>query len=231
MTDPNRASEDRAASRDAPPRASRDAPPRASRDAAPRVSRALALLPNALTVARIAALVPAAVLVLLPGPAAAAAAVIVFVAASATDWLDGWLARRLAVVSAFGRLIDPIADKLLVAAVLFALVADGRLAGLHVAAAIIIVGRELLVSGLREYLAAIGAGGLAVTGPAKWKTAAQMVGLTALLAVPLAPAAGGLHAAGLAALWVATALTVWTGWVYAAAAGRAIAATGRNGGA
>ena len=197
-------------------------------DAAPQAqpSGRLAALPNALTVARIAAVVPAVVLVLLPGAVAAAGAVAVFVAASVTDWLDGWLARRLDVVSAFGRLIDPIADKLLVAGVLFALVADGRLAGVHGAAAILIVGRELLVSGLREYLAAVGAGGLAVTGPAKWKTAAQMAGLTALLAVPLAPGGGVLLAIGLVGLWLATVLTVWTGWLYTAAALRAIADRG-----
>ncbi len=207
-----------------PPRT--DPAPAGTPDSA--AARTRARLPNALTLARIVAVVPAVVLVLLPGPAAAAAAVGVFIAASLTDWLDGWLARRLGVVSAFGRLLDPIADKLLVTAVLFALVADGRLAGIHLAAAIAIVGRELLVSGLREYLAATGAGGLAVTGPAKWKTAAQMVGLTALLAVPLVPGTDAVHLAGLAGLWVAAGLTVWTGWLYAVAAARAMAPAGRG---
>jgi cardiolipin synthase len=174
-------------------------------------------LPNALTLARVAA-VPALVAAFyLPAPASHWAGLAIFVLAAATDWLDGFLARRWNQGSDFGRVLDPIADKLLVAAALLMLAAFARLSVASLAAAIVILGREILVSGLREFLA--GRVALPVTALAKWKTATQMTALGVLL---IAPALAGwgtwVQWLGEALLWLAAALTVVTGWAYVRAA-------------
>lgn len=172
-------------------------------------------LPNVLTYARIAA-VPALVacLMFIEGETGRWAAFWLFVAAAITDWLDGYLARRLALQSTLGRMLDPIADKLLVGAVLIMLVHDRTIDGLSIWAAIVIMCREILVSGLREFLAELNVK-VHVTALAKWKTAAQMVALAFLIAgeagdriVP------GISAAGIALLWLAAVLTLWTGYDY-----------------
>lgn len=174
-------------------------------------------LPNLLTLARIAA-VPALVLVYaLPGPVAAGVVAALFVVASLTDLLDGWIARRFNAQSRFGTMLDPIADKLLVATVLVLLVSDGTLADAAVVAALIVLGREIIVSGLREYLAGDRAT-LPVTPLAQWKTAAQMAALTVLLLARLAP--GEFALLGLILIWLAAALSAWTGFLYLAAATR-----------
>lgn len=106
-------------------------------------------------------------------------ATLVFVLAAATDWLDGWLARRLNQTSAFGAFLDPVADKLMVAAALIVLVEFGRVGAV---VALIIIGREIAISALREWMAGIGAGGsVAVAMIGKIKTAAQMVAIPFLL--------------------------------------------------
>ncbi len=176
-------------------------------------------LPNLLTLARIAAVpVFVAVAFLVPGDAGRLLLLAIFVLASVTDWLDGYLARALNQQSAFGTMLDPIADKLLVAAALLLLVADGTIAGLHVLAPLIILSREVLVSGLREFLAG-SAVKVPVTALAKWKTAVQMVAIAGLLAAPaLSHELPFLLLAGLALLWTATVLTVWTGAGYLGAA-------------
>jgi len=171
-------------------------------------------LPNILTFGRIAA-VPAIVLAFyLPGEAKYWLAFILFVGAAITDFFDGWLARKLDATSELGKLMDPIADKLLVAAALLVLVWDGIIGGLSVLAAFIILAREFLVSGLREFLAASQIS-VPVTQLAKWKTTVQLVALAILL---LGPAGAqiwpGLHAFGIAALWLAALLTAVTGWDY-----------------
>lgn len=170
-------------------------------------------LPNLLTVARIVAILPLAVLASIGTPAASLAAALVFAAAAVTDWLDGYLARRSGRISAFGRMLDPIADKLLVGATLLLLAASGQLDGLSFAAALAILLREILVSGLREHLAASGGAALPVTRLAKWKTAAQMVALPLLLAgaAVLGPT---LWVLAQALLLLAAALTLRTGWDY-----------------
>ena len=171
-----------------------------------------ATLPNALTVARIFAVPVLIAAFYLPMPAAAWAAMAVFVAASVTDWVDGWLARRWNQMSDFGKVLDPIADKLLVAAALFMLAAFDRLSVPSVVAAIAILGREILVSGLREFLA--GRASLPVTLLAKWKTTVQMAAIAVLLVAPAAP--GGLpwQRIGEIGLWIAAVLTLVTGWGY-----------------
>jgi cardiolipin synthase (CMP-forming) len=183
-------------------------------------SRGAALsLPNVLTYLRIAA-VPAliACLMAFPGPLGRWLAFAVFVTACITDWLDGYLARAWAQQSALGRMLDPIADKLLVGACLLMLSHDHTIAGWSIWAAVIVLCREILVSGLREFLAELNVK-IHVTWLAKWKTAAQMIALAVLLIGP----ALGAHAArandvGLALLWVAALLTLWTGYDYLKAA-------------
>jgi len=148
-----------------------------------------------------------------------------------TDYLDGYLARAQGTVSKLGQFLDPIADKIMVAAVILVLAAQGYMRGpyvgdLHVIAGLIILMREIAVSGLREFL-----GPLQVSMPvsrlAKWKTALQLVSLGALIlggAVHGAPceirgdcgplAGQWIHLVGLASLWAAAALTLVTGWDY-----------------
>ncbi len=178
-------------------------------------------LPNLLTYARMAA-VPALGLafLMLEGDSRRWVAFAIFVAASFTDWLDGYLARAWAQQSTLGRMLDPIADKLLVGAALLLLVHDGTIGGASIWAALIIMSREILVSGLREFLAELNVK-LHVSRLAKWKTSLQMVALGVLLAGPagdrLLP---GLLSAGAALLWVAALLTLWTGTGYLTAAVR-----------
>ncbi|MBB5701369.1 cardiolipin synthase [Ochrobactrum daejeonense] len=137
-----------------------------------------------------------------------------FVIASITDFFDGYLARIWKQTSTIGRMLDPIADKLLVSAILLLLAADGTIAGWTLWAAIIILCREILVSGLREYLAELKVS-VPVSRLAKWKTTAQMIALAFLLAGPagdkIVPYVTEM---GIALLWVSALLTLYTGWDY-----------------
>jgi CDP-diacylglycerol--glycerol-3-phosphate 3-phosphatidyltransferase/cardiolipin synthase len=172
-------------------------------------------LPNLLTYARILA-VPAMVLCLLlvEGPAQHWGAFAIFASASVTDWLDGYLARIWEQQSSLGRMLDPIADKLLVGAALLMLVYDHTIHGISVIAALVILCREILVSGLREYLAELNVK-IHVTWLAKWKTFVQMVALGVLLVAPaLASSIPALMPVGLSLLWIAAVLTLWTGYDY-----------------
>ena len=169
-------------------------------------------LPNALTIARIAAVPLLIAVFYLPAPAANWVALGLFLGASLTDWVDGWLARRWAQQSEFGKVLDPVADKLLVAAALFMLAAFDRLSVASIVAAIAILGREILVSGLREFLA--GRATLPVTALAKWKTAAQMTAVGFLLVGPAAPWGVPAQLTGEIVLWIAAVLTLVTGWDY-----------------
>lgn len=176
-------------------------------------------LPNVLTYARIAA-VPALVacLYFLKGDTARWSALAIFVAACVTDWLDGYLARAWHQQSELGRMLDPIADKLLVGATLMLLVYEKTITGISIWAAVIILCREILVSGLREFLAELNVK-IHVTELAKWKTTVQMVALGVLLAGgaidKLVP---GTTTVGLTFLWLAALLTLWTGYDYLKAA-------------
>lgn len=178
-------------------------------------------LPNILTYGRIAA-VPAVVAVLffMEGDTARWLAFGLFCAAGLTDWLDGYLARVWEQQSTLGRMLDPIADKLLVGAVLLMLVYDRTIQGPAIFAAVIILMREILVSGLREFLAELNVK-ILVSRLAKWKTAFQMVALGALLAGPAAErflAVPGIIWIGITLLWLAAILTLWTGYDYIKAA-------------
>lgn len=138
----------------------------------------------------------------------------IFVIASITDFLDGYLARIWNQTSNIGRMLDPIADKLLVSAILLLVAADGTIAGWSLWAAIIILCREILVSGLREYLAALKVS-VPVTRIAKWKTTAQLVAIAFLLAGPagdkVLPYTTEI---GILLLWIAALLTIYTGYDY-----------------
>ncbi len=166
-------------------------------------------LPNLLTMARIA-VIPALVSVIyIDGPITAWIAFALFAAAAVTDYFDGWIARARGQLSDFGRVFDPIADKLLVAAALLMLVAVARAPVIAVG---LILLREILISGLREGLA--GRIALPVSRLAKWKTASQMVAIGVLLIAPAIPAVGLLHAIGEGVLWFAAGLTCVTGLDY-----------------
>ena len=137
-----------------------------------------------------------------------------FIAAGITDFLDGYLARALSQQSSLGRMLDPIADKLLVAAVLLMLVADRSIVSYSLWAAIVILCREILVSGLREYLAELKVS-VPVSRLAKWKTFVQIVALGFLIAGPAGEAViPGTAKIGLGLLWLAALLTLYTGWDY-----------------
>jgi len=175
-------------------------------------------LPNLLTLSRIAAIPGLVALMAMHTAGADLGACILFAAAGITDWLDGRLARQHQLQSDLGRMLDPIADKLLVGATLMALAGLGRLSPLGLYPAIVIMCREILVSGLREYLAGLRVG-LPVTRLAKWKTGLQMVALGMLVAGDDGAAVlriGGwqIGAIGEAMLWSAAALTLFTGWDY-----------------
>ncbi|MEJ5018864.1 CDP-diacylglycerol--glycerol-3-phosphate 3-phosphatidyltransferase [Ochrobactrum vermis] len=137
-----------------------------------------------------------------------------FAIASITDFFDGYLARIWKQTSTIGRMLDPIADKLLVSAILLLLAADGTIAGWTLWAAIIILCREILVSGLREYLAELKVS-VPVSRLAKWKTTAQMVALGFLLAGPAGDKVMPyVTEIGIVLLWISALLTLYTGWDY-----------------
>lgn len=170
-------------------------------------------LPNLLTLSRIAVIPVLVGLFYLPGDFARWVACLLFSAAGLTDYLDGRFARSSGQVSAMGRFLDPIADKLLVAAVILMLVAFDDIRGLVVLPALIILAREILVSGLREFLAALSVG-VPVSRMSKWKTTLQMVALGFLIVGDAAPAWLPATLVGEVGLWVAALLTIVTGYDY-----------------
>ncbi|HEY2134606.1 MAG TPA: CDP-diacylglycerol--glycerol-3-phosphate 3-phosphatidyltransferase [Xanthobacteraceae bacterium] len=184
-------------------------------------------LPNLLTYARIAA-VPAVVAcmywqgILQGGMWLRWVALAIFIAAAITDFLDGYFARMWGQQSTFGRMLDPIADKLLVASCLLMLAADDTIKGWTVWAAIVILCREILVSGLREYLAELRVS-VPVTQLAKWKTAVQLVAIGFLLAgqagdavvsSTLGRTTSVITEVGIGLLWISALVTLYTGWDY-----------------
>jgi cardiolipin synthase len=184
----------------------------------PLPARPLAL-PNLLTYARIIA-VPVVVALLYWQGAEGGnlwlrwVALVIFIGAGVTDFLDGYFARSWGQQSSLGRMLDPIADKLLVASCLLMLAAQDIIRDWSLLAAIIILCREILVSGLREYLAELRVS-VPVTRLAKWKTIGQMVAVGFLIAGPagdkIVPAVSQV---GVLLLWLSALLTLYTGWDY-----------------
>ena len=169
-------------------------------------------LPTALTWARIALIPVFVVLFYLPeswlsAPVRAFWVVAVFILAAVTDWLDGWLARKLQQTSAFGAFLDPVADKLMVATALIMLVEAGRVAAL---VAVVIIGREITISALREWMAKEGrSASVAVATIGKLKTTAQMIALPILL-YGLPVFGLDLQPLGTVLIYLAMVLTLWS---------------------
>src|ERR1700736_4220336 len=176
-------------------------------------------VPNMLTYARIAA-VPTVVAcmygsdILQGGLWLRWIALTIFIAVGVTEFFDGYFARAWRQQSTFGRMLDPIADKLLVASCLLMLAANNTFNGLTLWAAIVILCREILVSGLREYLAGLRVS-VPVTRLARWKTTVQLVAIGFLIAgkpgdeiLPITTVTG------LSLLWISALVTLYTGWDY-----------------
>ena len=171
-------------------------------------------LPNLLTLSRILAVPFLVALLWWPAwHAGYAVAFVLYCVIALTDYLDGYLARAQGTVSKLGVFLDPIADKIMVASVILMLVAVQVIPGIHILAGLIILLREIMVSGLREFL-----GQLQVSMPvsrlAKWKTTLQLVALGALILSGAAPGVAAIYWVGVVALWGAAITTLITGWDY-----------------
>jgi len=164
---------------------------------------------NQLTMGRVLVIPVFMAVFFLPGDLGHWLSGILFIIAALTDWLDGYLARSRGEVTPFGRFLDPVADKLLVAAALVLLISADMAPALL---AVIIIGREITIGALREWLAQRSTI-VHVSLIAKWKTAIQMIAISTLLlhvnilGIPL-------HEIGLVLLWIAAALTLWSGYEY-----------------
>lgn len=170
---------------------------------------------NLITLSRILLVIPFAAMFFIDAGWTMIGALVIFVIAGVTDFLDGRVARARGEVSALGAALDPLADKLLIAAALLLLTRNGVIRDWGVVAALVILLREILVTGLREAVGQRGAT-LAVTALAKWKTAAQIIAVGLLLAAaPTGVAGESLRPFASGALWASAILTLWTGADYA----------------
>jgi cardiolipin synthase len=176
-------------------------------------------LPNLLTLSRILAVPILVFLLWRPTPIDYAVTFVLYCIVGITDYFDGYLARAQGQISRFGQFLDPIADKIMVAAVIVMLISSRKanpipeIDGLHIIAALIILLREIIVSGLREFLAPLNVS-MPVSRLAKWKTTFQLVALGALILGGAFPHEPWVHNVGLASLWAAAALTLVTGYDY-----------------
>ena len=177
-------------------------------------------LPNILTLSRILAVPILVFLLWKPSWFDYAITFVLYCLVGITDYFDGYLARAQKTVSRLGQFLDPIADKIMVAAVIIMLVASRRANGdppivsdLHIIPALVILLREIIVSGLREFLASLQIS-VPVSQLAKWKTTLQLVALGGLILAGALPQWEWVHQVSLASLWAAAALTLVTGWDY-----------------
>ncbi|WP_380787321.1 CDP-diacylglycerol--glycerol-3-phosphate 3-phosphatidyltransferase [Sphingomonas sp. R86521] len=171
-------------------------------------------LPNLLTLSRIVAVPLLVAFLWWPGWAAGyGIAFALYCLMGITDYFDGYLARANGAVSRLGIFLDPIADKIMVAAVVLILVGTRDIAGLEIIAALVILLREIAVSGLREFLAQVQVS-VPVSRLAKWKTTLQLVALGGIILGGALPDMPWVHQVGIVALWGAAVLTVLTGWDY-----------------
>ena len=176
-------------------------------------------LPNLLTLSRIFAVPILVFLLWRPLPIDYAITFVLYCVVGITDYFDGYVARAHGQISRVGQFLDPIADKIMIVAVLIMLISSRKdnpepeIAGLHIIAALVILLREIFVSGLREFLA-----GLQVSVPvsrlAKWKTTFQLVSLGALILGGAVPHMPWVHQVGIFSLWAAAVLTMITGYDY-----------------
>ena len=176
-------------------------------------------LPNLLTLSRIFAVPILVFLLWRPSPVDYGVTFVLYCIVGITDYFDGYLARAQGQISRLGQFLDPIADKIMVAAVLMMLISSRRanpvpeIEGLLIIAALIILLREIFVSGLREYLAPLNVS-MPVSNLAKWKTTFQLVALGALILGGAFPKEPWVHQVGLVSLWAAAVLTLITGYDY-----------------
>ena len=176
-------------------------------------------LPNLLTLSRILAVPILVFLLWRPQPLDYAITFVLYCIVGITDYFDGYLARAQGRISRLGQFLDPIADKIMIGAVLVMLIASRRenptpeIAGLHIIPALVILLREIIVSGLREFLADLRVS-VPVSALAKWKTAFQMIALGALILGGALADLDWVHLVWIICLWVAAALTLVTGYDY-----------------
>jgi cardiolipin synthase len=170
-------------------------------------------LPNLLTLSRILAVPLLVALLWEPGWLGYVVAFLLYSVAGITDYLDGYLARAQGTVSKLGIFLDPIADKIMIVAVLVMLIKIGKIADWAIIAAIIIILREIAVSGLREFLAELRVS-VPVSRLAKWKTAFQIIALGTLILAGALDRWPQIWTFGLGCLWAAALLTLVTGWDY-----------------
>jgi cardiolipin synthase len=176
-------------------------------------------LPNLLTLSRIMAVPILVFLLWRPTPIDYAVTFVLYCLVGITDYFDGYVARAQGRISRLGQFLDPIADKIMVAAVLVMLISSRKanpvpeIGGLHIIPALVILLREIIVSGLREFLAPLNVS-MPVSTLAKWKTTLQLVALGALILGGAFPAESLIHLVGLGSLWLAAELTLITGYDY-----------------
>jgi len=176
-------------------------------------------LPNLLTLSRILAVPILVFLLWRPAPLDYAITFVLYCIVGITDYFDGYLARAWGSISRLGQFLDPIADKIMVGAVLIMLISSRKanpvpeIAGLHIIPALVILLREIIVSGLREFLAPLNVS-VPVSALAKWKTTLQLVALGALILGGAVPGVPWVHNVGIFSLWAAAALTLITGYGY-----------------
>ena len=180
---------------------------------------AMLTLPNLLTLSRILAVPILVFLLWRPTPIDYGITFILYCLVGVTDYFDGYLARAQGQISRLGQFLDPIADKIMVAAVIVMLIASRKMSGepvingLHIIPALVILLREIIVSGLREFLAPLNVS-VPVSALAKWKTTLQLVALGALILGGTFPYELWIHQVGLTCLWAAAVLTMVTGYDY-----------------
>ena len=176
-------------------------------------------LPNLLTLSRILAVPILVFLLWRPTPLDYAITFVLYCIVGITDYFDGYLARAQGLTSRLGQFLDPIADKIMVAAVIVMLIASRKMSGepiihgLAIIPALVILLREIFVSGLREYLAPLNVS-MPVSKLAKWKTTLQLVSLGALILAGAFPGEDWVYQTGIGTLWAAAALTMVTGYDY-----------------
>ena len=176
-------------------------------------------LPNLLTLSRILAVPILVFLLWRPAPLDYAITFVLYCVVGITDYFDGYLARAQGRISRLGQFLDPIADKIMVGAVLIMLISSRKanpvpeIAGLHIIPALVILLREIIVSGLREFLAELKVL-IPVSALAKWKTTLQLIALGALILGGAVPHAPWVHEVGIICLWFAAALTLVSGYDY-----------------
>ena len=173
----------------------------------------LSSIPNMITLGRIIAIPGIVALFYLGSPLGQWLACGLFAIAALTDFLDGYLARAWSQQSAFGKFLDPVADKLLVAATILLLAGFGQISGSTLLPAVVILCREIVVSGLREFLAGVSIG-IPVTKLSKWKTVLQMVAIGFLIVGQTGPEFIPTRAIGEWCLWIAAIITLYTGYDY-----------------